>query len=95
MIRFSESVKTLRERFDVSIKEAATFKSLWQIEKETRQKDKEDYNRIIEGFSAIETSQRIEIEGLKKQVRKATVGKRVWQVIAAVVGGFAIYQSIK
>lgn len=93
LIRLSEKFKSLSERYDFAVQERAGFKFLWESEKEARQKDKKNNQGIIDGYAAIETTNRIEIAGLKKDVRKATVGKRVWQVIAAIIAAFAAYQT--
>ena len=95
LIRLSEGLKTLRELFNVSIKEVDTYKALWQWEKDNRAKDKTDYQVIIDGYVAIDQSNKNEITALKKQVRKATRGKRLWQVLTGIAVGFAVYSTLK
>lgn len=95
LIRFSESVKTLRERFDLSIKESATFKSLWQSEKETREKDRADYKIIIDGYAAIVASDKDKLKLLERKY-KAQVRKNRFMVIISIGAlGFGLYQSLK
>lgn len=95
LIRFSESVKTLRERFDLSIKEASTFKSLWQSEKESREKDKADYKLMIDGYSAIEASNGAQIRLLTRKYKSAVRLGRFYLVIAGAAVGFAAYTLVK
>lgn len=94
-IRFSEGVKTLVERYNFKVKESDTFKSLWRTEVENRAKDAADYKIIIDGYSAIETSNRIQIATLnrkyKGQVRKA----RLMLIISIGAVGYGIYQTLK
>lgn len=95
LIRLSEGLKTLRERFDVSIREAATFRSLWQSEKDNRAKDKADYTNIINGYAAIETSHRLEIAGLNKKYRGQVRKNRILFILFVAAGSFGVYQTIK
>lgn len=93
LIRFSEKVKSLTERYDFVVQETSTFKSLWQSEKTARAEDKKNYNTIIEGFSAIETSHRIQIETLNKKYKGAVRLGRFYLVIAVAGVGFGIYKT--
>lgn len=94
-IRFAEKVKTLTDRYEFSLKESETFKNLWQSEKENRLKDKADYQLIIDGYSAISTSDKAQIKLLTKkykgQVRKA----RFMFVVSIAAIGFGVYSFLK
>lgn len=92
-IKFAESVKTLRDLFDVSIKEAAHFKSAFSTEKENRAKDARDYKIIIDGYAAIETSNRIEIATLNKKYRGQVRKSRFLFVLAIGGVGFGLYKT--
>lgn len=95
LIKLSEGLKTLRERFNVSIKEAATYRTLWESEKDARAKDKADYAIIIDGYAAIDQQLRNDLAAMTRRVKKETRLKRLWQVVAVAAGAFGIYQSLK
>lgn len=90
-IRFAEKVKTLTERYEFIVHESETFKNLWQSEKENRLKDKADYKIIVDGYQAIETSDKAQIKLITKkykgQVRKA----RFMFIISIGAVGFGLY----
>lgn len=91
--RFSESVKTLRDSFYISMKESAHFKSQWTNEIEGRAKDKSDYKIIIDGYAAIETSNRIQIATLNKKY-KGQVRKSRFLFVVAIGGvGYGLYKT--
>lgn len=94
-IRFAEKVKTLTERYEFIVHESQTFNNLWQSEKDNRIKDKADYKIIIDGYQAIETSDKAQIKLLTKkykgQVRKA----RFMFVVSIAAVGFGVYSFLK
>lgn len=94
-IKFAEGVKTLVERYNFKVQESDTFKSLWQSEKTARAEDKKNYTTIIEGFSAIETSHRIQIETLNKKYRGAVRLGRFYLVLATGAAAFGVYTLFK
>lgn len=85
-IKFAEGYKSLTERYNFKVKESETFKNLWESEKENRAKDKADFQSMINGYAAIETSQRIEIVGLKKENKKLRNGNVIWKGLT-IAGG--------
>lgn len=95
LIRLSEGLKTLRELFDVSIKESETYKSLWQWEKDNRAKDKVDYQTIINGYVAIEQSNKNEIKVLTKKYKGQVRKSRFLFILVIAAGSFGVYQSLR
>lgn len=95
LIRLSEGLKILRDRFDLSIKESATFKSLWQSEKETREKDKADYKIIIDGYAAIVASDKDKLKVLERKYKGQVRKNRFMFIISIAAVSFGVYSMIK
>lgn len=95
LIRLSEGLKTLRELFNASIKDADTYKTLWQSEKDNRAKDKADQKIIIDGYAAIDQGLRNEITALNKKYKGQVRKNRVLFILFVAASSFGIYQTLK